>query len=280
MAPLPRHLIFIRHGESEANVVQAASKSNEPRVIPAEEAVTYPDNSWRLTERGIQQVQMTLNFLEEEYGVLYEGAHFVNSPFTRTRETAAYIAPSLDTVFHENRTVRERSWGEIDSMTRQEFKEEYPQNYAYKERDPLYWAPPSGESIAQVAENRVHNYLKHLSTEPLIAQNNSSMVVTVTHGEFMWATRLVMESLSDEDFVIQDKDPQYKIHNAAVLEYRCNGAGDWFSRMSYPIVTDNDSRYHVGQWQKIEKNHVTAQNLRTLAEQNPHRIPTHPVTRG
>lgn len=280
MAPLPHHLVFIRHGESEANVVQAASKGNEPRIIAAEEAMTYPDNSWRLTERGIQQVRLTRDFLEQEYGIEYAEAYFVNSPFTRTRETAAYIAPSPETVFHENRTVRERSWGEIDPMTRQEFKEEYPQNYAYKERDPLYWAPPSGESIAQVAENRVHNYLKHLSTEPLIAQSDSSMVVTVTHGEFMWATRLVMESLSDEDFVIQDKDPLHTIHNAAVLEYKKMWEGDWYSRLSYPIVTDNDSRYHVGLWQKIEKNKVTAQNLLALAEQNPHRIPTHPVTRG
>ena len=76
----------------------------------------------------------------------------------RTRETAATMAlPKAK--WEENRVLRERSWGEINTITKDEFKNNYARNWNFKNTDPLYWRPPAGESIADVAEDRVHNIL-------------------------------------------------------------------------------------------------------------------------
>ena len=56
--------------------------------------------------------------------------------------------------WEETRVLRERSWGEINTITKDDFKTNYARNWMFKNTDPLYWRPPAGESIADVAEPR------------------------------------------------------------------------------------------------------------------------------
>ena len=87
----------------------------------------------------------------------------------------------------ETRVLRERSWGEINTITKDDFKTNYARNWMFKNTDPLYWRPPAGESIADVAENRVHNMLTSLSRK-----SDAESVVMVTHGDFMLALMLTI----------------------------------------------------------------------------------------
>ena len=68
---------------------------------------------------------------------------YMVSPYVRTRETAATMAlPKAK--WEENRVLRERSWGEINTITKDEFKTNYARNWNFKNTDPLYWrANPS-----------------------------------------------------------------------------------------------------------------------------------------
>ena len=50
----------------------------------------------------------------------------------------------------------------------------------------------------------------------ITAQQN---VLIVSHGDFMWATRLVLERWSDEEFLEHDKDPGLTIYNCTVVHY-------------------------------------------------------------
>lgn len=87
-------------------------------------------------------------------------------------------------------------------------------NSNLKKIDPLYWAPPAGESIANIAENRTRNVLEMLSRE-----NSGDNVILTTHGEFMWSCRLIIERWSDEDFVENDSNPDFRLHNCIAIHY-------------------------------------------------------------
>ena len=72
--------------------------------------------------------------------------------------------------------------GEINTITKDDFKTNYARNWMFKNTDPLYWRPPAGESIADVAENRVHNLLTSLNRK-----SDAESVVMVSHGDLMLA---------------------------------------------------------------------------------------------
>ena len=94
--------------------------------------------------------------------------------------------------WEETRVLRERSWGEINTITQDDFRTNYARNWMFKRTDPLYWRPPAGESIADVSENRVHNLLTSLNRRA-----EAESVVAVTLGDFILALMLTLEDLSD-----------------------------------------------------------------------------------
>ena len=189
---MPLDLYVIRHGESEANVIVQAGEQGDNSLY-TQDNVTVPDRSWRLTATGRKQADCIGRWLVSQQQLF---DRYMVSPYVRTRETAATMAlPKAK--WEENRVLRERSWGEINTITKDEFKTNYARNWNFKNTDPLYWRPPAGESIADVAEDRVHNILTSLSRK-----SDSESVVMVTHGDFMLALMLTIEDLADEEFCI------------------------------------------------------------------------------
>lgn len=268
---MPEHLIFIRHGQSEANAIRHIGESIDESVF-TEEIMTVPDNSWRLTRRGTHQARTTGIYLNETFNNFDK---HINSPFVRTRETAA--AMNLrNAKWYENRSVRERSWGEIDSMSKARFKREYPTNYLYMEKDPIYWTPPAGESLAEVAENRASNFLKSLSRE------NLSKVITVSHGEFITAARMIIEQWSDDDFHMA-KNSSSMIRNCAIAHYTrrdpVSGVLEkdltWV-RISYPdfVGPEGAKEWKVihGEWSRFGRKTLSNAELKNLAEAQAVRI--------
>jgi len=247
---MPKNLILVRHGQSESNLRQESFKNDDFR-LNTEEFMTVPDRSWRLTDTGREQASCAGEWISKEFSSGID-RYFV-SPFTRTRETAACLNLS-DPRWEENRVIRERSWGEIDSIPLKQFAEEYPQNAILKKKDPLYWTPPAGESIASVADNRVRNLLSTLHRE-----NEEENVLLVTHGEFMWAMRLILERWSDEEYLMKDSDPQEKIYNCTVFHYsRVNPVTNEVSRKlnwvrkSYPKFNNETNSFVMEESDWIE----------------------------
>ena len=155
---MPLDLYVIRHGESEANVIISAGEQGDNSLY-TQDNVTVPDRSWRLTATGRKQADCIGRWLVAQQPLF---DRYLVSPYVRTRETAATMAlPKAK--WEETRVLRERSWGEINTITKDDFKTNYARNWMFKNTDPLYWRPPAGESIADVAENRVHNLLTSLN---------------------------------------------------------------------------------------------------------------------
>lgn len=239
---MPNNLVFVRHGQSEANVIQQAEKNGTP-IHLTDDMVNVPDRSWRLTDDGVNQAKTIGTWINDNIG---QFNRHITSPFTRTRETSAHLN-LREAVWEENRTVRERSWGEIGSIPRKEFNRLYPHNSLFKKVDPLYWSPPAGESIANISETRARNLLEMLANE-----NSKEDVLVTTHGEFIWSSRLIIERWSDEEFIAYDKDPNYKVHNCMVVHYtridpKTNKAHTKFRwvRTAYPVFDEDKKTWTV-----------------------------------
>lgn len=266
-----RDLILIRHGQSEANTLQQASKKGDHSLYtPAVREL--PDHSWRLTAAGEAQAQATGRWLQQEGPPLHR--HLV-SPFTRTRETAAHLGLP-EASWEECREARERSWGEVASLSRRDFQALYPGNHSLRGRDPLYWAPPAGESIAGMAEGRIALLLERLRQE-----EEARGVLLVTHGEVTWAARLLLEQWTDEEFVERDANPAWRVHNGHLLHYTSynphssqeEGDLTWVRRGWPTLQEDGSYTLTLRPWERIAPRRYSNGELLTKAHSRPRLFP-------
>ncbi len=256
---MPDHLFLVRHGESHGNVASNRAKLGDESLF-TDEYVTTPGRLWELTEVGRRQAQLSGAWLAAELERLGapEARHYV-SPYVRTRQTAAALnlTPSgRSAQWYVNRSVRERDWGDIETIPRRVFAEDptYARNAAKKAMDPLYWRPPGGESISEVADNRVRNVLDTLHREC-----SGGTVIIVSHGEFIQATRLVLERVDDDTYTAWQSDPAARINNAEIVQYsrvdvRDDGDGSTHDRLAFlrRVRPDVDTEQMVvGPWQQI-----------------------------
>ena len=127
----------------------------------------------------------------------------------------------------------------------------------FKNTDPLYWRPPAGESIADVAENRVHNLLTSLNRK-----SDAESVVMVSHGDLMLALMLTLEDLSDEEFMHRAASDEWKITNCTCFHYsrRDPAAGRTHKRFRWeqtarPVLDETDGRWvvKVDDWREFKR---------------------------
>lgn len=216
---MPNHLVLIRHGESEANFAREQAKRGATEYI-TEEFRNLAESDYRLTAKGAEQAQQTGVWLQ--HNILKPNGlsgfdRYICSPHVRTQETAANLKLPGAKWRPYYGMVKERSWGEIAALTREDHRRKYPENYAWKERDPLLWSPPGGESIAQVAETRVNGLLSTLHRNH--QEKEVTSVLIVTHGDFMNAVRLRLEYMTSHDWLAHQNDPIRKINNCQIDHY-------------------------------------------------------------
>lgn len=206
---MPIDLIFVRHGHSEANEVLGRAKKGDDSLLTQDFRET-PGHRWRLPEKGREQARIAGDWLRANFSEPFD--RYYASPFVRTMETAARLAlPNAE--WRLDQRLRERDWGEINSVPPPEHKSMYPQNALIKKIDALYWRPPAGESIADV-RLRVRSFFDTLHRECELQS-----VIVVTHGEFMSAARAALEYMSDEDWIHADDNPAFKIENTHIYHY-------------------------------------------------------------
>jgi len=84
-----------------------------------------------------------------------------------------------------------------------------------RKRDSFFWAPPGGESIAQVCVRVDHTF------NTLRRECSNKKVIIVCHGEVMWAFRVRIERLSQLSFhrLQSSSDKRDQMHNGTILHY-------------------------------------------------------------
>src|SRR3954471_11119648 len=196
---MPEHLVLVRHGQSEANIVQKLLKSDVAATAPAGFFDRH-DSPGRLSPAGRDHARAAGDWLRAA-GLATFDRYYV-SPHVRTMETAAGLGLggpwSLDVRW------RERDWGEFGVLNGAERAERFALSQRLKEQNAWYWCPPGGESLATGVHGRFRDILDTLHREAA-----GRRVIAVTHGEMIDVARFVLERLSPEEWLRQEADPAY-----------------------------------------------------------------------
>lgn len=260
---MPQELVLVRHGQSEANVVQKQFKSDPTSVLP-EGFEDRHDSRMRLSSLGCEQAAITGQWLQQEFPDGFD--RYYVSPLTRTLETAGKLA--LNGAWTIDDRWRERDWGEYGVTTEQH--PQYELSKKIREQTKWYWGPPGGESLASGVSLRFKDILGTLHREMA-----GKRVVAVTHGETIEVARVVLERLLPEEWLEQQRDEAYKVSNCQVMHYSrkdpATGViGKHLEWRRSVCVWDEASSWQQGEWIKIERPTYTDQNLLALAEQHQH----------
>ena len=249
---MPLEIVFVRHGQSEANVVHKLDK--EGTENPHLEMVNHrPDWKQRLSPTGIQQAQKARQWIDANLGGVDSfDARYV-SPFLRTRETAAHLGgPEVGEWTIDDR-VAERSWGVYGTVARAEQRSQFPLTAQLQEATPWYVRFDGGESMPDVY-GRFRDFQGTLHRE-----QGEARVIVVSHGDFMNVVRYGVERMRPEQWEAMDKNPDYTIRNCSVLHYSRVNPEDptdvrdkiQWRRMIYPDAVEQSP--DGGAWVELPK---------------------------
>ena len=209
---MPNDLVFVRHGQSEANIAQHADKTGR---LHAKHAEIYdrPDWEQRLSTLGVEQAGQAKAWFDEHLGGAKSFDLRYFSPFLRTRETAAYLGGEDCGDWIMDDRVVERSWGTYGALSRAEREHRYSLAAKMYGQSPWYTKLPGGESRYEVSD-RFRDFQGTLHREAA-----GLRVLVVTHGDFMGIARYNIERMLPEQFEEVERDDSQDVKNCAIFHY-------------------------------------------------------------
>lgn len=205
---LPFTFTLIRHGLSEANIVQKGLKDSTLTALP-EAFFDRHDSNMRLAAEGVLQAQAAGDWLRAN-AITFD-RHFV-SPHTRTRETAYNLR--INGEWRVDDRFRERDYGEIHSVTPDLRSPLSPESQKSRDMNKWYWTPLGGESLASGVRSRVDAVMNSL-----YRREGVNHAVAVSHGEFISTARFVIERMTPDRWLKIDKNPSFKVQNCMIVQY-------------------------------------------------------------
>lgn len=270
---MPLEVVFARHGESEANVVQKRDNHGlDPEV--ARQILARPDWQQRLTLKGIEQAKRAKEWIDRNMGAIASFDALYVSPFIRCRETASYMAGVALAGWTMEDRVAERSWGVYGKRSREDQRMLFPMTYEEKRANPFYAILDGGENMPMVS-GRYRDFQGTLHRE-----QEGKRVFVVCHGDFMNNVRYNIERMTPEAWEDLDRDPTYAFKNCMLLNYtrkNPNDPDDIREKITWRryIDTQNvDESPDGGEWAEIPKRQrYTGYELLEQAERYPRLIP-------
>jgi broad specificity phosphatase PhoE len=267
---MPKDLLFIRHGQSEANLLQQADKEGFTDQLP-EELRTRPDWMHRLTDKGIEQATIAGEWIADNIGPVedtFEARYCSN--FMRARETAAYIG-GMACMWRPHNLIHERDWGHFGMTPRAEQPTVFPITSKLKEEAPLFARFDGGEALADNVTLRVRDFRATVKRKW-----DGKKLIAVTHGDVIGVVRYVFEDMLPEDWHEVDRDKSQRIGNCAILWYTRQNPEDASDVRDYigwrrMINPENEAASPFGgQWCELpDRRFMTGKELLASAEHAP-----------
>jgi broad specificity phosphatase PhoE len=209
---MPNDLVLVRHGESEANIIQKADK--EGSAHPKADLLNdRPDWQQRLSPLGIKQAIQAKTWIDDHLsGAGSFDARYV-SPFLRARETAAYLGGEHCGGWTVDDRIAERSWGVYGIVPRPERRSQFPLTKKLHDVTPWYVRFDGGESMPDVY-GRFRDFQGTLHREHF-----GQRVLLVSHGDFINVARYGVERMLPEEWEAMDRNPRYTLRNCSITHY-------------------------------------------------------------
>src|SRR3989344_3166564 len=210
---LPVDMIFVRHGQSEGNEANRASRDGDNSFFTPEFRETH-SRTFRLTSRGVEQAKSTGKWLRENVPMPFDC--FYVSDYIRAKETAVHLnLPSA--LWKVEFQLRERDKALMDNCPADEQKKLFMlEERQYQIDQFLSYPAGGGESIPGLCLRLRADFFDHLSRRA-----SDKRVIVVCHGHVMRAIQLEAEQLGHDDFLRLDssKRNEDKIRNGQILWY-------------------------------------------------------------
>jgi len=263
---MPIDLVLVRHGESEGNHAFALAAQGDLRYFtPGSPFLQRHGSRWRLTARGREQARAAGAWVRQHIGPYFD--RYLASEYLRAMETAAYLELP-EAHWHCEFYLRERDWGKFDLIPFEQRRREYAEDMRRQSLDRFFWSPPDGESMATLCL-RIDRVLGTLHRECA-----DKRVILVCHGEVMWAFRVRLERISQQEYQRLDysRDILDKIHNCHIMHYtrrdphtgRVVPFVGWFRS-----VCPWDMTRSRNEWQPIERRSYSNEDLLAVVEGTP-----------
>ena len=195
----PGTLVLVRHAESEGNIRSADERA----------AFDTPTHEYALTERGREQARITGEWLRANGHHIFDV--FYTSYYRRAQETMQVMFPGANV--RVDPRLAEAQRGIWHTMTHDQIKARFPEEFVRREREDLYHYRPFGGENWPDVELRIHSFLGTMARDAC----RSERWLIVCHGHW-----LVLFQRLIHHFPIERAMDKYRSHifgNASVTIY-------------------------------------------------------------
>lgn len=208
---MPLRVVRVRHGQSEANVVQKELLADlDPAVVAA--IYDRPDWMQRLSPLGIEQSKGAGDWIRREIGKLADFDVVYVSPYLRPFETACYAAGDEEVALTPEDRIIERDWGLYGKLSKADQEKVYEKTYKHKKENPLYARLDGGESIMDV-------FLRWRDMAgTLHREYPEGTVLMFDHGDMHMTDRYASERMLPEEFIALMEDHTQSALNCSLID--------------------------------------------------------------
>lgn len=269
---LPIDIIFVRHGQSEGNKANKASRKGDNHFFTPEFREKH-SHDFRLTDRGIRQAKSAGEWLIANVPMPLDRCYY--SSYVRAMETAGHLGLPI-ACWREEFHLRERDMALMDNIPDDEKDRLFALEQKQFERNPFLSYPAGGgESIAALCWRLKTTMIAHWAREC-----SDKRVIAVCHGHVMRAIQLEFENLGSNDFMRLDasEEPADKIRNCQIIWYtrRDPETHKLYThlvsvRSVCPLNTETGLVEDFG-WKTITRNRYSNEDLLAKVAQYPRHI--------
>jgi NAD+ kinase len=258
---MPIDLILVRHGQSEQNLASHAARQGDKSYYSDEYRARHVSKH-RLTPLGREQAEKAGDWLKT-HGFAQFDRRYVSS-YVRAKETAALLNVDGPN-WYVDPLLREREWGEYDTMSWEERSTRIAESVRTRKTDSFYWVPPNGESIAEMTV-RLRTFFDTWHREC-----SDKKVLVVCHGEVIWGFRFMLERMSIENWTELEAStaPGVKVYNCQILHYtrRNPETGELVPYLNWMRSVNAAQPDNSTAWQPIIRRRFTDEELLDDAQQ-------------
>ena len=186
-------ITMVRHGETDWNIAMRLQGMQNSE----------------LTKKGIEQAKQAAEALRNK-----NFDKIISSDLKRAMETAEIINKLQDVPLEKNVSIRERNFGIMEGLTREEIMDRFPETYqGYMQRKDTY-PVPEGESLV--------DFYARVTTgmQQIVRENEGKHLLIITHGGVL---DCMMRMIFDYPL---SAPRRFSIYNASVNEFSVN-EGQW-----------------------------------------------------
>ena len=194
-----RHLILVRHGQSEWNAKNLFTGWKDPG----------------LTDEGMKEALVAGSTIKSE-NILFD--EMFTSKLVRAQITGKIILEAInqsDIPINQNIALNERNYGSLACLNKDDARKKWGEEQVHIWRRSFDIAPPDGESLKNTAER----VLPYFNKEILPKVINGSNVLIAAHGNSLRSLIMQLDNISEVDIV------NLEIPTGAPIKYVFNEDG-------------------------------------------------------